>query len=211
MIYIILFIITIICGILALVFFIIGLLNNNKQQIIGSSIVLILATILFFYTIAQGFITYFKFIEKHIEKNETKKSERNNEDDFIMFEENNLNDTIHDNNNNVYVFYSNQNIRSSTGSTNLIPVYIPVKFEECMPIQLEIEEDNILILSLFHLCKPEIPDFIELINKNEILINSAIISESNHLVEEGVTKEQYIFRKTIDFDDVEYLIFKYDR
>lgn len=206
MFYLILFPISLLAGITALIFFILGLINNKKQQVISGAIVMGLSLILFFFTLFQVMESYFKFIG-HVMVESNMREQNRYEDDFAS---NNMNfaDTLRDDNDSIYILLGIETISTNQGATQ-IAFYEPTNFDLCLGPEIFSDDEKQISIILSQTCTEIHADKIEVYNSSDVLINSSAFVQIQPF-ENGESEIQYVLRKPLNGNEASYIIFKYE-
>ncbi|MBN2730691.1 MAG: hypothetical protein JXR53_15810 [Bacteroidales bacterium] len=206
MFYLILFPISLLAGITALIFFILGLINNKKQQVISGAIVMGLSLILFFFTLFNVMESYFRFIGHTMVESNIREQSRY-EDDFAS---NNMNfaDTLRDDNDSTYILLGIETISTNQGATQ-IAFYEPTSLTLCLGPEIFSDDEKQISIILSQTCAEIHADKIEVYNSSDVLINSSVFVQIQPF-ENGESEIQYILRKPLNGNEANYIIFKYE-
>ena len=203
-----LFIVSILIGILALVFLILGLINNKKQYIIGGGVGLAFSAILFFFTLFSVIESYFNFVGNVMEESYQREQCRENiEEDFVLLDSD-FADTLYDANDSIFILHGLEEVQTSKGPKTLA-FYKPASFGLCILKEVSLKNDKQVNIVLSQSCSETYPNFLEVFNEKNTLINSSSFVQIQP-TENGDNEIQYILRKELDRDNAYYIILKYD-
>lgn len=203
-----LFIVSILIGILALVFLILGLVNNKKQYIIGGGVGLVFSAILFFVTLFSVMESYFKFVGNVMEVSHEKRQYQDEHIDNFDLNDIDFADTLYDANDSIFILHGLEEVQTSKG-TKVLAFYKPASFGLCTFKEVSLKNDKQVNIVLSQSCSKTYPDFLEVYNENNTSINSSSFVQIQPTKNDD-NEIQYVLRKELDRDNAYYIILKYD-
>ena len=202
------FIFSILTGITALIFLILGLINHSREKTIGGGIALVLALILFFYSITRFFEFYFDFLGSLREKSFEHRYESYHDNDEIMVTDKDFTDTIYDANGSAFIYEGVEEINTTSGPL-IVAIYLPVNFNLCYIEEISLKNDRQLNIMFNNDCSESYPGIAEIYTENDIITNNSSFVQFQPN-ENGDTEVQYILRKDLNKDESHYLVLKYE-